>query len=237
MEKEVAGFEPGVGRVVRKIYGRIHRDLNYLKRRVTSSIDEAAGVSRRQLQKLFLHTLPGDKLQERTFNILYYLAKYGPDLPRGLILNLDVGTEKHVLLALGSFGPLTATDEDETVEGEVEDGGDGESVAAEVTLDGFDVEGPDGTDGASEKARTDDEGDQESGEVAAHEGANDEADDDTVSAEIAEERRVREGVLFGPEMDEENREAENENEAVGRDEVDEAEEENGVEKKEEEDEK
>jgi bacillithiol synthase len=229
VEKEVAGFEPGVGRVVRKIHGRIHRDLNYLKRRVTSSIDEAAGVSRRQLQKLFLHTLPGDQLQERTFNILYYLAKYGPDLPRGLILNLDVGTEKHVLLALGSFGPLTAADEDETVEGEVEEGGDGEAVAADVT---FEVEGSESTDDALEKARLDEgAGDQESGVVGAHEGGNDEANDNPVSAEIAEERRVREGVLFGPDLDAEERG--DENEAVDLDDVDEVQEENGVEEGEE----
>jgi bacillithiol biosynthesis cysteine-adding enzyme BshC len=111
VENEVAEFEPGVGRVVHKIHGRIVRDLGYLKRRVTGAIDEAAGVGRRQLARVFAHTFPRDLPQERVYNLLYYLVKYGPDLPHGLLQDLTGDPERHVLYTLGAFGSATPADE------------------------------------------------------------------------------------------------------------------------------
>jgi len=110
LESEVSEFDPGVGRVVRKIHGRIDRDLNYLKRRVANAIDEAAGVGRRQLSKLFANTFPKDLPQERVFNVLHYLVKYGPDLPRRLLQDLAEESRQHVVYRLDAYGSLAATE-------------------------------------------------------------------------------------------------------------------------------
>ncbi|MBN2492608.1 MAG: bacillithiol biosynthesis cysteine-adding enzyme BshC [Planctomycetes bacterium] len=104
VDAEVAAFDPTIGRVVRKIRGRVQRDLHYLKRRVSGAIDEAAGVGKRQLARLFAHTFPRNLPQERVYNILYYLVKYGPDLPHGLLQDLTGDPERHVIYTLGGFG-------------------------------------------------------------------------------------------------------------------------------------
>jgi len=138
LESEVSEFDPGVSRVVRKIHGRIDRDLNYLKRRVANAIDEAAGVGRRQLSKLFANTYPKELPQERVYNVLHYLVKYGPDLPRGLLQSLGEGSREHLVYRLGTFGSLGASAPETAGAEAPEEAGD----LAEADAASFDPESP-----------------------------------------------------------------------------------------------
>lgn len=135
LESEVSEFDPGVGRVVRKIHGRIDRDMNYLKRRVANAIDEVAGVGRRQLSKLFANTYPKDLPQERVYNVLHYLVKYGPDLPRRLLQDLAQDSRQHVVYRLDAFGSLGATEPEPPAEEAPEETGDAEETDAGGSLD------------------------------------------------------------------------------------------------------
>lgn len=110
---DVSDFDPGISRVVKKVQGRIGRELDYLKRRVTDAIDEAAGVGQRRLSRLFSSTWPNSMPQERVFNILYYLVKYGPDLPRSLIQSLLGDTGQHFVFMLETDDTLTSGAQEE----------------------------------------------------------------------------------------------------------------------------
>jgi bacillithiol biosynthesis cysteine-adding enzyme BshC len=134
LEQEVASFDPGVGKAVRKIDARITKDLGNLKRRVTNAIDEASGVGRRQVNRVFANTLPRDLPQERVYNILHYLVKYGPDLPRGLLTDLDHDPREHLVYTLGAFETLAAPAEP------TEDDGPTEEARSEPTLFGDEPE-------------------------------------------------------------------------------------------------
>jgi len=130
---DVSEFDEGISRMVQKARGRIGRELDHLKRRVTGAIDEAAGVGRRRLARLFSSTYPNSVPQERVFNILYYLAKYGPDLPRSLIQSLRGETRQHFVFMLEAYDSLASG----TPEQEEED-----SSGAEPTV--VDEEGGEG---------------------------------------------------------------------------------------------
>jgi bacillithiol biosynthesis cysteine-adding enzyme BshC len=54
----------------------------------------------RQIERACQEFLPGGLLQERGLSILYFMNKYGPDLVRWFVDELDVTTYKHQILSL-----------------------------------------------------------------------------------------------------------------------------------------
>jgi uncharacterized protein YllA (UPF0747 family) len=53
-----------------------------------------------QIRRLALQLFPRGALQERSFNVVYYWARYGPDLLSRLYKELPVGTRSHVIWEL-----------------------------------------------------------------------------------------------------------------------------------------
>ena len=133
VEGKVSEIDRGVGRVVKKIRGRITRDLAYMDRRVTAALEEFAGVGERQLNRLFGNTFPKGLPQERVFNILYFLVKYGPELPHDLILNLQGDPRQHLIYSLNAFTNIPVAEES----------ADGSNDGAEANTNACDLAGED----------------------------------------------------------------------------------------------
>jgi len=54
----------------------------------------------RQIEKTVNALLPEGSLQEREINIAYYMNKYGPDIVRWLMRELEADSFKHQLLPM-----------------------------------------------------------------------------------------------------------------------------------------
>jgi uncharacterized protein YllA (UPF0747 family) len=53
-----------------------------------------------QIRRLALQLFPRGGLQERTFNIVYYWARYGPEFLDALYEDLPAGSREHLLWEL-----------------------------------------------------------------------------------------------------------------------------------------
>ncbi len=110
MRPDVEALGEGTAKVYNKVTARIAKDLDYVHKRVTGAIDEAAGVGERQLERVFHSAFPRGKPQERVHNVLYYLAKYGVEMTRSLALAVQGPPREHVVYSVNPRHPLPDDD-------------------------------------------------------------------------------------------------------------------------------
>lgn len=110
MRPDVEALGDGTAKVFGKVTARIAKDLDYVHKRVTGAIDEAAGVGERQLERLFQNAFPRGTPQERVHNVLYYLAKYGLEVTRSLALVVQDPPREHVVYSVNPRHQLPDAD-------------------------------------------------------------------------------------------------------------------------------
>lgn len=76
---------------------RVLQEVSYLKNKTGQALKEKHDVAAGHFRQLEEACLPGGQLQERTFNIFYYLVKYGPSFRGYLRDNLPLEPGHHVL--------------------------------------------------------------------------------------------------------------------------------------------
>lgn len=59
---------------------KIFDQIEYLRSRAKDALEKSNEAGLRHFDRIEMSLLPGQKLQERVFNIFYYLNRYGPDL-------------------------------------------------------------------------------------------------------------------------------------------------------------
>jgi bacillithiol biosynthesis cysteine-adding enzyme BshC len=76
----IAGINPGLGKLGETNIGKILEQINFLEQKAADAVRTQFDASLRQFQRIGLSVLPFGKPQERVYNIIPYLNKYGTDL-------------------------------------------------------------------------------------------------------------------------------------------------------------
>jgi bacillithiol biosynthesis cysteine-adding enzyme BshC len=97
---DVVGFEPTMDKPVRAASGRARRELNQVAQKAHAAHKRKEEETEAQIRRLALQLFPRGGLQERTFNIVYYWARYGPDFLNALYEDLPAGSREHLLWEL-----------------------------------------------------------------------------------------------------------------------------------------
>lgn len=99
LEQEVTQLEPTLKETFATTKGKIDFELNKLKEKYFQAYKRKNKTVREQLYKVKNHLYPENDLQERKFNIVYYLNKYGFGLIDFLYQNIQVqGFEPKILI-------------------------------------------------------------------------------------------------------------------------------------------
>lgn len=96
----LTAFDPTLSGLVGSTKGRVVHQVNLLRKKALQAQRRASETLRGQVERVCAHLWPLQRPQERTFNIVPYLASYGPDLiPRLMnVLDLDRWTPQVVQL-------------------------------------------------------------------------------------------------------------------------------------------
>ncbi len=89
LEQAVIGIEPTLKETFATSKNKIDLELNKLKEKYFQAYKRKNNTIREQIYKLRNHLLPENELQERKFNIVYYLNKYGFGLIDFLYQNIE----------------------------------------------------------------------------------------------------------------------------------------------------
>lgn len=93
-------FDPTLIQSVQKTRSSIESSLGKLSGKITRSLEEKNKTMVNQLQRIFLHLLPGNNYQERELNLIYFVIKYGTDLIPQLITALPEDSFRHLIVEL-----------------------------------------------------------------------------------------------------------------------------------------
>ncbi|ULL17603.1 bacillithiol biosynthesis cysteine-adding enzyme BshC [Paenibacillus sp. H1-7] len=81
----IAGVNPGLGKLGETNMGKIIEQIGFLEQKAADAVRSQFDASMRQFQRIGLSVLPLGKPQERVYNILTYLNKYGNEWLQELI--------------------------------------------------------------------------------------------------------------------------------------------------------
>ncbi len=79
---------------------RIESQLNVLKEKTQSAQQRRQDITMKQIQKAATHIFPNSNFQEREFNAVYYLNKYGPDFVKWVGGEIVVDRFQHQIVEL-----------------------------------------------------------------------------------------------------------------------------------------
>jgi bacillithiol biosynthesis cysteine-adding enzyme BshC len=94
---EVDGTLEGPADAVR---AKVEQNLAVLKEKAVAAQQRRHESAMRQIDRSVACLLPGGSLEERELSMLYYMNRYGPELVRWLMAEMDVTGFKHQLLML-----------------------------------------------------------------------------------------------------------------------------------------
>ncbi len=100
IKKEVSAFEPTLKKSVDLTIGKIHRQLNFLEKKILLASKRQNTILTQRFQLLKNCLYPKQHLQERVFNITPFLIKYGDALIEKLYKALDLNHYDHQLFKL-----------------------------------------------------------------------------------------------------------------------------------------
>jgi bacillithiol synthase len=79
---------------------RIEGQINVLKEKTQQAQQRRQDVTVKQVQKVALNIFPNSNFQEREFNVVYYMNKYGPDFVKWLAGEIVIDRFQHQLIEL-----------------------------------------------------------------------------------------------------------------------------------------
>jgi bacillithiol synthase len=82
------------------VKSKIDGNLTVLKEKTVAAQKRRHETAMRQIEKAIAGLLPNGVLQEREINVIYYMNKYGPDLVKWLVGEVDIAGFKHQILSL-----------------------------------------------------------------------------------------------------------------------------------------
>ncbi|MEO6695740.1 MAG: bacillithiol biosynthesis cysteine-adding enzyme BshC [Ignavibacteria bacterium] len=97
-EKELVKIDPVNSAAFSKRNQQYIESLNVAKEKFITSQSRQNEVISNQLQKVLLYVFPGENLQERVYNIVYYLNKYSIELIDTMFNDIKIDDHNHQLI-------------------------------------------------------------------------------------------------------------------------------------------
>lgn len=82
------------------VKSKIDGNMSVLKEKTVAAQKRRHETAMRQIERAIAGLLPNGSLQEREISVLYYMNKYGPDLVKWLVGEVDITGFKHQVLSL-----------------------------------------------------------------------------------------------------------------------------------------
>ncbi len=93
-------IDPTLSGAIDSTLSRIESQLNVLKEKTQSAQQRRQEVTIKQIQKVAANIFPKSNFQEREFNVVYYMNKYGPDFVKWLSGEIIIDRFQHQLIEL-----------------------------------------------------------------------------------------------------------------------------------------
>jgi bacillithiol biosynthesis cysteine-adding enzyme BshC len=93
-------IDPTLSGAIDSTLSRIESQLNVLKEKTQSAQQRRQEVTIKQIQKVAANIFPKSNFQEREFNVIYYMNKYGPDFVKWLSGEIIIERFQHQLIEL-----------------------------------------------------------------------------------------------------------------------------------------
>ena len=93
-------IDPTLSGAVESTLARIEGQINVLKEKTQQAQGRRQDVTVKQVQKVALNIFPNSNFQEREFNVVYYMNKYGPDFVKWLMGEIVIDRFQHQLIEL-----------------------------------------------------------------------------------------------------------------------------------------
>ena len=93
-------IDPTLSGAIDSTLSRIDAQLNVLKEKTQSAQQRRQEVTIKQIQKVAANIFPKSNFQEREFNVVYYMNKYGPDFVKWLSGEIVIDRFQHQLIDL-----------------------------------------------------------------------------------------------------------------------------------------
>lgn len=100
LKAEVLAFDPGLAGSVDLAEGKINQQLDFMQKKIEQAARKRSDVAIQQLRKAVDNLFPNQRLQERVFNIVPYLIKYGYGFIDQLDRAIDIDGTDHQLLVM-----------------------------------------------------------------------------------------------------------------------------------------
>jgi uncharacterized protein YllA (UPF0747 family) len=100
LKAEILAFDPGLAGSVDLAKGKVNQQLDFLQKKVQQAARRRNDIAVQQLHKAVDNVLPNQRLQERVFNIVPYLIKYGAAFMDQLDRAIDIDAIEHQFLVM-----------------------------------------------------------------------------------------------------------------------------------------
>ena len=97
---QVVSFEPTLDKPVRAASARAQREMNQVAQKAYAAHKRKQEETEAQIRRVHLQLFPRGVLQERSLNVVYYWARYGPAFLERLYAELPTGPRSHILWEL-----------------------------------------------------------------------------------------------------------------------------------------
>jgi uncharacterized protein YllA (UPF0747 family) len=98
--RRIADFEPTLTKSAQLARNKIAQQVRFLENKIIRAAKKRNDIAVGQIRKAGDHLYPGGNLQERVFNIVPYLLKYGPAFVDKLDEAIDLDKHDHQILKM-----------------------------------------------------------------------------------------------------------------------------------------
>ena len=100
LKAEILAFDPGLAESVDLAKGKMNQQLDFMQKKVQQAARKRNDIAVQQLHKAVDNLFPNQRLQERVFNIVPYLIKYGVAFIDKLDQAIDIDEADHQFLVM-----------------------------------------------------------------------------------------------------------------------------------------
>ena len=101
MKKNIQEWDPTLVNAVETTCNSMKHNLEQLNKKIIAAHKKKNDIVRQQIYRTFIHIHPAGMYQERVFNMIPYLCKYGPGLVKDLLNIIDVSDPEHRVVIVG----------------------------------------------------------------------------------------------------------------------------------------
>jgi len=101
LTREIAAFEPTLKNSAGLAQGRMHQQWSFLEKKILQAAKKRNEIAVQQLRQALDNLYPNRNLQERVFNIVPYLIKYGAAFMDKLDQAVEIDEHDHQIMTMG----------------------------------------------------------------------------------------------------------------------------------------